>query len=338
MKRVTGFSLVELLIVMAILAMLVGLLMPAIQAVRETARQSDCRNNLRQIGLGLVAYETLHGVYPPGYVTTVTPSSDPTPPPPAVPTPPSAQAAKQPQPSPWRRWDAAPPTLKIEPSQPGWGWMMYLTPHLEEELLWSRTDRSTPVESPNNSSVRTAQISVVRCPTDDGSEVFTVLNEVHDPLGEAASNSYVACFGSYGLINTDPDHGNGLFQRNSRIRALDVRDGLSKTMAIGERAAMFAKSPWAGVMTGGTCRTTPGAPVYGSVTEKAPSMVLARIGNRTLNSPYSEPYDFFSPHIGKVFFAFADGSLRDLSTETDIQVLHALATRDSGELLHDATD
>jgi prepilin-type processing-associated H-X9-DG protein len=161
--------------------------------------------------------------------------------------------------------------------------------------------------------------------------VFVVLDENNNPLGQAATNSYTACFGALGLINTHPHLGNGLFQRNSHIRMAEITDGISNTIAVGERSSLFAASPWAGVMTGGTCRTSPGAAVYCAVTEKAPSMVLARMGNRTLNSPYSEPYDFFSSHGNVVNFAFADGAVHALHTGIELKVLRALATRQGGE-------
>jgi hypothetical protein len=147
----------------------------------------------------------------------------------------------------------------------------------------------------------------------------------------AATNSYVACFGAYGLINTDPEQGSGLFQRNSRIRYAQIKDGLAQTIAVGERPALFAKAPWAGAMTTGTVRTTPGAPVYTAAVELAPTMVLARMANRTLNSPYSEPYDFFSPHADLVFFVFADGSVQGLTSSADLDALHALSTRAEGD-------
>jgi hypothetical protein len=175
------------------------------------------------------------------------------------------------------------------------------------------------------------QIPTLVCPSDTDPGVYQVWDELNQPLARVATNSYAACFGSFGLMNTDPDTGNGLFQRNSRIRYADVPDGLSQTLAIGERAGMFAKTPWAGAMTGGTVRTTPGAPVYTSIVELAPAMVLARIGNRSLNSPFSEPYDFFSPHGSVVFFVFADGSVQGLTSSLDRDVLHALATRDQGD-------
>jgi hypothetical protein len=206
-------------------------------------------------------------------------------------------------------------------------------PFLEQGALSDRIDFDLPVESAQNADIPPIPLWHLNCPSDTGVGEFTILDELEAPLAKAATNSYAACFGSYGLMNTDPDFGNGLFQRNSRIRNGDILDGLTHTLAIGERCALFAKSPWAGVMTGGTVRTTPGAPVYTAIVELAPAMVLARIGNRSLNSPYSEPYDFFSAHGSVVFFVFADGSVRGLTESTDRKVLHALATRAKREVV-----
>jgi hypothetical protein len=61
--------------------------------------------------------------------------------------------------------------------------------------------------------------------------------------------------------------------------------------------------------------------------------VLARVGNRTINNRYSEPYDFFSAHPNVALFVFADGSVHNLSSTTDLQILHALATRNQREAI-----
>jgi prepilin-type N-terminal cleavage/methylation domain-containing protein len=68
----TGFTLVELLVVIAIIGILVALLLPAIQAAREAARRSQCSNNLRQIGLGILNFESARSELPPGSDIRVT--------------------------------------------------------------------------------------------------------------------------------------------------------------------------------------------------------------------------------------------------------------------------
>jgi prepilin-type N-terminal cleavage/methylation domain-containing protein len=313
MRARKGFTLIELLVVIAIIAVLIGLLLPAVQKVREAASRVSCRNNLKQIGLALHIYHDNQGSFPPGYIFK------------------SAATGQASLPHPLLpfimiRSFPPPPPRKPQPNGPGWGWASLLLPFIEQGALAKQINYTLPVESPTMLAQRTRLLSLYTCPSDRSTGVFMVKTDMNADLATAASNSYAACFGFGGLINTQPDVSNGVFYRNSHVSFRDITDGTSTTLAIGERAALLAQTPWAGVMSGGSAQTTPGAPVYTSVVELAPPMALARVGHKALNDPYSEPYDFFSPHGTVVQFVFADGSVQALSMSTDVSVLQALAT------------
>ena len=313
MLRQRGFTLIELLVSIAIIAILIALLLPAVQSAREAARRVQCQNRLKQIGLALHNYHDVHLILPPGYIydgpSTVQPATDP-----RIEIDPDII-------------DALPPTPLPPPNRPGWGWISMILPYFEKANLHDQIDFDVTVEDNTMDDLRDQSVSLLDCPSDDGVGVFPILNQQNEVISSGATTSYAACYGSFGFINTEPDQGNGVFQRNSSIQLDDIKDGTSSTIAVGERAALFARTPWLGVITAGTVRTTPGAPVFTSVIEGAPAMTLARLGNRALNSEWSEPYDFFSGHPQLVYFLFADGSVHGLSTSTDHDLLHALATR-----------
>lgn len=325
-RRRRAFTLIEMLVVIAIIGILLGLVLPAVQKVRELAGRSSCKNNLKQLGLALQLYHDNNQCFPPAYVwgtawTSVTPAEEET-----FTANPFAFGAYDRRPKPPRPGGAAaagPPPIPSE--APGWGWGAFLLPYLDQPALYQQIDFRQPLDSAVG--IRSTVLRVYVCPTDSNTGVVTVLGDWGQPIGDAATNSYTACFGALGFIDLLPEQGNGIFSRNSRYRNEDIADGLSNTIALGERACLFAQSPWAGVMSGGSVTTMPGAPVYATVSEGAPTQVMARQGNRQLLDPNSEPYDFFSPHPGVVQFVFADGSVHTLSRTLSVPVLQALASR-----------
>jgi prepilin-type N-terminal cleavage/methylation domain-containing protein/prepilin-type processing-associated H-X9-DG protein len=291
----SAFTLIELLVVLAIVSLLLGLLLPAIQHVREAANRTTCQNNLHQLGLALHNYHDKYGVLPSGYLCRCRPDNDYT--------------------------------------APGWGWGALLLPFIEQQSLTRQIGWRNPVEQAGNQEVRIAIVRLFACPSDRETGVFTVQDPNGAPLADAATNSYAACYGAGGEIADAPSKGNGLFFRNSRLRPADILDGLSNTLAIGERGAFFTQTPWAGAVTHGTTRVTPGAPTNSQAVEGAATQTLAHTGSHTLNDGNADPDDFFTPHPGVGAFLFADGSVRSIKASVDLEVLQALSTRSGGEIV-----
>jgi prepilin-type N-terminal cleavage/methylation domain-containing protein len=313
-----AFTLIELLVVIAIIGILIGLTLPAVQKVRESASRLSCKNNLKQIGLALQNYHDSLGSFPPGYKynggTTV----------------PGGQPGSGGPPT--RLYDRNQRKPQLVNTDPGWGWAAFLLPFLEQDNLWREINIDLPVQAAQHQAVRTHQLRVYTCPSDRETGIFFVLQQqTRQPICDAATNSYAACYGDWGPVLETP--GSGMFYRNSQVRFGNIIDGASNTIAVGERAALFTQTPWAGAVTGGSCVTTPNAPVYQSIIEPAPTMVMARVGGRkALNDPWSEPYDFFSGHRDVVQFVFADGSVHALSRSMEPSVVRPLATIAGGEI------
>jgi type II secretory pathway pseudopilin PulG len=292
--------LIELLVVVGIIGVLIALLLPAVQKVRESANQVSCRNNLKQMGLALHNYHDTRQSFPAGYLYT--------------------------------RPETGPLGPYALNTSPGWGWGALLLPYLDQEPMNNMIDWQVGLQDPRFDLVRTAPLKVFVCPSDRFTGIYTVEDPWGAPICKAATNSYAACYGRYAPIGELPDEGTGLFFRNSKIRVADISDGTSQTLAIGERACLFLRTPWAGAVTMAAVKTTEGAPVYGSYMEESPVQTLATFGDQ-LNGLYSTPYCFFSPHPQHGFFVFADGSVRPLGFNIDVQVLGDLATRAGGETI-----
>jgi prepilin-type N-terminal cleavage/methylation domain-containing protein len=311
----SGFSLIELLVVIAIIAILIGLLLPAVQRVREAANQTACRNNLHQMGLALLQYHDKVGHFPPAYLFDET-------------MPDRLIVGEMQE---WTYENAS----KWEPmiTYPGFGWTTYLLPHLEQHSLAEMINWKKPVEHKLNKEVRERLVKDFICPSDVNVGVFKMLSQLNKPLADFATNSYAACYGTGGSIGELPAKGDGIFYRNSKTSIKQVTDGLSTTVALGERGSILCQAPWIGAVSEGTTRIHPNAPVYVMAVEEPATAVMARTGWHQLNGHYSEVYDFFSPHVGMGLFLFADGSVRSMGVNTPLKVWKAVGSRAGGEAI-----
>jgi len=295
-----AMTLVELLVVIGIIGTLMGLLLPAVQRVREAANQTSCRNNLRQIGIALHHFHQAKGHFPPGYYCETL--------------------------------DLA----EVEFTSPGWGWGAYILPFLDQAPLAEQFQWNLSVEDSPNEAPRMKIVKTFVCPSDFDTGVFRVLNQLNIKIGFAATNSYAACYGYGGDVGEAAGFGNGVFYRSSRIRVADIRDGASTTLAIGERAAWMCQTPWVGAISFGTVRTNPKSPTVLAAIEEAPVMAIARTFDGPLNNPYSTPYDFYTPHRTSGQFLFGDGSVRGLAFTVAPAVWRAIGTRNGGETIADS--
>jgi prepilin-type N-terminal cleavage/methylation domain-containing protein/prepilin-type processing-associated H-X9-DG protein len=299
-QRPRGFTLLELLVVIAVISVLAALLLPAVQHAREAARRVQCRDNLKQIGLALLNYHDALGSFPMGYVSP-------------APTSPLA-------------------------TSPGWGWASLILPQLEQSPLYASINFSLPIENDENFTGRTTRVNVFACPSDRDVGTYLAIRADGTGVARVHTNSYAACFGAGMDIAESPDSGNGLFLRNHVTKIAGILDGSSQTIAIGERGACLVMTPWSGTPANAISRFTPGATVGGyDATGHGGELVLAHADQNSPNDPRTGADDFYSPHSGGIHFLFADGSVRMVKSTVQLSVYRALCTRDGGEVI-DATD
>ena len=300
-----AFTLIELLVVIAIIAILIGLLLPAVQKVREVAARMKCGNNLKQIGLAMHNYHDNYQGLPPGY----------------------------------RAWgvysDGATDTA------PGWGWAAYLLPYMEQDNLYRQLDLTKPAEK--SAAIGTV-VKGYLCPSDSTPPgAFAVPDAFGKSLASAAPTSYSACCGGDESGTADAA-GLGIFYRNSQTRLTDVTDGTSNTLMVGERAWSNANGIWAGAIQNAVCLRGKQNPCPGSGAGSYPAATLALFHshlNNALTDTDGGLDDASSRHTGGSNFAFADGSVRFLRSipgdvpsgyTADSLIFQAMGTRANGEV------
>lgn len=291
-----GFTLVELLVSIAIIGLLVALLIPAVQAARESGRRSRCVNNLRQIGIALSDYHGRTAGLPSGYLSGFDSAGDDT--------------------------------------GPGWGWAALMLPEIEQVPAYDLIAFTRAIEDPVNTRARLLSFPVFLCPSDSAAADWwawsrdPVTGNPISKICQVGPSNYVGMYG-----NTEPGvDGAGLFFRNSHVPFGEIIDGTSQTIAVGERAHDFGEATWVGSVTGAILYPDDNNSIGAFKAENSAGMILGHAGEGYgPGDPNADVNQFYSHHGRGVNFLFADGHVRFLSTDIDYRSFLALSTRAGGE-------
>jgi prepilin-type N-terminal cleavage/methylation domain-containing protein/prepilin-type processing-associated H-X9-DG protein len=302
--RRSAFTLIELLVVIAIIAVLIGLLLPAVQKVREAANRMACSNKLKQVGLAMHQHHDTYGVFPPG-------------------------------------WVYAPFTLpqgNVTQLGGGAGTFPCLLPYLEQDALARLYRWDKRAQGPENQPVATTQLPVLQCPSAEPNRRVTA---VEDP-GNYSYGGWGAC-GDYGgvkwidtrlvdmgLVDPAADY-RGVLTENYLTRIAEITDGTAQTILVTEMAGR--PTLWrAGRPVPGTYAIT-AAWVAGTLTFGQGSSYdgTTKPGPCAINC--TNDREVYSFHPGGANAVFADGSVHFLKAGIDIRVFAALVTRAGGEVV-----
>ncbi len=193
--RRSAFSLVELLVVVAIIASLVGLLLPAVQRARESARQTQCLNHLYQVGVGLHNFEDAHAALPVGCIDKRVPRTNP--------------AGRQ------LAWSAA------------------ILPFLDERSLAEVLDMSAGYDDPRNAAAAATSLSEYLCPSTANAAPGREGPLVYGPASTAMPYRAAAIDygGSYGAGQVSPS-ANGVLIYDRAVKLNEIVDGTVHTIAV----------------------------------------------------------------------------------------------------------
>ncbi|MFY9256984.1 MAG: DUF1559 domain-containing protein [Fuerstiella sp.] len=332
-KSSRGFTLIELLVVIAIIAILIALLLPAVQQAREAARRTQCKNNLKQIGLAMHNYHDVYSMFPVGACAK-----------------PSAN-------------------FGMDVSS---GAFASILPFIDQGNLKGIYNDSLPWLQQNatlNPTVASIELPAYQCPSATGAAVETFAFLTSYPIGmgieggKASTNQYLLSKGATDgwCLTPRRDPNIGMFAINLTTKMRDLTDGSSNTLCVGEGAT---GSPYLTVSE----KANPLVAVTGT-SQVAQSWIIPQpfplsgrgsvygtaggfgttVWRMNLNPVVETVYDdanlsncnaaldstsnFRSTHTGGSQFLLGDGSGRFMSENIDQGIFNALGTRGAGETI-----
>lgn len=326
-----GFTLVELLVVIAIIGILVALLLPAVQAAREAARRAKCQNNMKNVALAVLNYESASKKFPPGFVS---------------------------QPLYVEAWGWAVFTLPYLEEQavydqlrPSDTFVQPVDPNNKGKRNLADALGSAKAGNVQDLAALQAPIATFHCASDATPDlvpcadatgacaasdhpVRTTDNEIWERSfrGTYAPGTFLPPASNYmgnrGMIDAGCDgsgsgttaspwvanqprcNSNGVFFGNSKVKIGQITDGTGKTFMIGERSKYCLVGTWLGA------RNPVESEIHSSL------WTLGHVANKNSVPNYAEtgayetcPEGFSSSHKGGVFFAFCDGSVHFISDD-----------------------
>ena len=306
-RRRKAFTLIELLVVIAIIAVLIALLLPAVQQAREAARRTQCKNNLKQMGLAIHSYHDTFEKFPPGSIAV--------------------------------NWN----NTAIANVNTMMGWGIAILPFIDQAPLYNTYNANMNNANTVNQPIYQKNMAAYNCPSDPNAG--TMIQPGSGPATTTfVMSSYRANAGVSSDCSNywDGQYGSGTLTSSNRgmIHVVDVNygcektanvtDGLSNTLAVGE---------WETVNT--LNRGTFWAYTYAQYTMSGPAPSCnptsfgvndyVKAGNGNNGSKRA----FGSFHVGGVQFLMGDGAVRFISSNINLPTLAALGTIAGGEVVGD---